>query len=49
MKKKKMNKAGKSGVKIKKYDLANLLEYVEKHMKPHPHWDVVKWLEKHGR
>jgi hypothetical protein len=31
------------------YDLKDILEYVEKHVKPNPNLDVVKWMAKNGR
>lgn len=45
----KLAKKRKTNVRVKKYDLRDLLEYVEKNMEPHPRLNVVKWMEKHGR
>jgi len=43
-------KKRKPAKRIKKiHDLRDLLDYVEKNMKPHPRLDVVKWMAKHGR
>jgi len=33
----------------KKYNLKDLMEYVEKNAKPHPNFDVLKWMKVHGR
>jgi hypothetical protein len=35
-------------VRIKKYDLREMLEFIEKNVKPRPDLDVVKWIEKNG-
>lgn len=43
------NKKKKIITREKIYDLRDMLEYIEKNVKPRPHLDVVKWMEKHGR
>jgi hypothetical protein len=49
MKVKKPVKKRKINSEAKIYDLIDILEYVEKNMKPHPRLNMVKWMAKHGR
>jgi hypothetical protein len=49
MQTKKITKKRKINVRIKKYDLREMLEFVDKNMKAHPNLNVVKWMEKNGR
>ena len=39
----------KKNLKVKKYSLREMLEYVEKNFEKHPNLNVVKWMEKNGR
>lgn len=48
MKPKKNSKKRRISLQVKKYDLADMIEYVKKNVKPRPHLNVVKWIEEHG-
>lgn len=49
MNRKRIDKRRKTVIRMKKYDLGDLLEYVRKNVKPRPRLNVIKWMEKHGR
>ena len=37
-------------IKVRRYDnLEEMIAFIEKNFKKHPHLDVVKWMAKHGR